>query len=249
MDEEQRAAEVRRLRRPSQIDRALTRAGIGLPALKLGAEIARARYANPRAWVRALLADGLVSQTQQRAFVRELDRVGVERGIDPTFSVTIGIARHIGIEPRPLRTALAQALASEAAQARGFVCYAVADRERVRPIVERFRGEGFDLWMDEDGIDVGDEWEASIATAINRGGPILVFATHALLTRDYPKSEIARALQLDLQVLVVELDEGLDLSNVALKLPRLQSAKWYKDSERAYQKVVRALRKRRAAKR
>ena len=47
-----------------------------------------------------------------------------------------------------------------------FISYAARDRERVLGLVERLRGAGVTVWIDQAGIDVSTMWSQEIVSAI-----------------------------------------------------------------------------------
>ncbi len=146
--------------------------------------------------------------------------------------------RHfLGVDHSALRVALKRELDAR----RAVVCYARADITRVEPIVERLRADGVSTWRDDDDIVLCDDWREAIREAIGAGGPLLVFATQHLLGREVPKDEIALAETRNVRIIVVELDHGLDLSLLSLRLERLQTAKWFEDESKAYSKLLHAL--------
>ena len=47
-----------------------------------------------------------------------------------------------------------------------FISYAARDRKRVFSLVERLRGAGVTVWIDQAGIDVSTMWSQEIVSAI-----------------------------------------------------------------------------------
>lgn len=58
-----------------------------------------------------------------------------------------------------------------------FVSYARADRDRVRPLVEALRAEGFSVWWDE-GLSSGEAWRAEIRRELAAARVVLVAWSH-----------------------------------------------------------------------
>jgi hypothetical protein len=81
------------------------------------------------------------------------------------------------------------------ARGRIFLCHSKQDREAVRTLYSRLRGDGLDPWLDEEDIPPGREWEPFIRAAIRDSAAVLVCLTaRAVSRRGFLYKEIRLAL-------------------------------------------------------
>ena len=98
-----------------------------------------------------------------------------------------------------------------------FVSYAHANTKAVFPIIAALHQRGFRIWYDE-GINPGEEWPDSIASAMGRAHVFLLFATPAAMASRHVRNEIAFAANCDLPCIVVYLEPTEVPPGVALQI-------------------------------
>ena len=75
-----------------------------------------------------------------------------------------------------------------------FVSYSSADRERVRPLVERLEQEGWSVWWDRH-IESGSTWDHEIEQALEGARCVVVLWTPAAVVSEWVRSEATEALE------------------------------------------------------
>lgn len=100
-----------------------------------------------------------------------------------------------------------------------FVSYATPDRDRVTIYFNDLSARGYDLWMDQSRLKVGQNWDFEIQRALNRASLILAFVSkNSIDRRGYVQREIKIALDKamekltsDIYVIPVLLDDDAPL--------------------------------------
>ncbi len=123
-----------------------------------------------------------------------------------------------------------------------FISYSHRDSDRVCPIIERLKKEGFNVWYD-DGIEPGSEWDENIANHISQCGYFIAFISENYLGSSNCKDELNFARDLDKDRLLVYLEEVALSGGMAMRMNRNQAIYWDKcaDKEKAYQKLFSAV--------
>lgn len=75
-----------------------------------------------------------------------------------------------------------------------FLCHASEDKSAVRSYRSRLVDVGFDVWLDEDRLLPGQDWDLEIRRAIKRSSSIVVFLSRHSQKRGYLQKELLRAL-------------------------------------------------------
>ena len=123
-----------------------------------------------------------------------------------------------------------------------FISYSHKDSDRVCPIIERLKKEGFNVWYD-DGIEPGSEWDENIANHISQCGYFIAFISENYLGSSNCKDELNFSRDLDKDRLLVYLEEVALSGGMAMRMNRNQAIYWDKceDKEKAYQKLFSAV--------
>ncbi len=90
-----------------------------------------------------------------------------------------------------------------------FVCYAHADAPIVYPEITTLHERGVNIWYDE-GIELGQEWRAEIAGALEKASSVLFYQSKTSIQSKNCVREIGYALDRDVPVVRVDL-EGSEL--------------------------------------
>ncbi|MCZ6643827.1 MAG: protein kinase [Gammaproteobacteria bacterium] len=103
-----------------------------------------------------------------------------------------------------------------------FVCYAHADRNVVYPEMKWLRDQGINVWYDE-GISGGTVWRSEIATAILKASRMLYYISPASLASDHCNREVIYALDKNIKLLPVYLEDVQPTGELDLALNRIQA--------------------------
>ncbi len=103
-----------------------------------------------------------------------------------------------------------------------FVCYAHADEKVVYPEIHWLYKHGVNVWYDE-GISAGKVWRAEIADAIQGAPKLLYYISKASLQSAHCNREIEYALDKELEIVPVYLDETELSPELDLALHRIQA--------------------------
>jgi hypothetical protein len=76
-----------------------------------------------------------------------------------------------------------------------FLCHASQDKSDVRGLYRRLRDNDFDVWLDEERLLPGQEWEHEIRKAVRRSDAIIIcLSQQAITKRGFVQKEIRLAL-------------------------------------------------------
>jgi len=110
-----------------------------------------------------------------------------------------------------------------------FVCYAHSDSEIVYPDLLELNQNGIHIWYDE-GITAGSSWRAEIATAIKGAKRFLFFISEASLQSTHCLREVDFALNNDIEMIPVYLEDASLPGELELVLNRVQALFREKDT-------------------
>ena len=103
-----------------------------------------------------------------------------------------------------------------------FVSYAHKDADKVLPLIDELRKNGFSVWYDQ-GIEAGTEWPEYIAESIKNCGVFLACISPASMQSNNCRNEINFALSLKKECLTVYLEETKMTAGMQLQLGSLQA--------------------------
>ena len=121
-----------------------------------------------------------------------------------------------------------------------FVCYAHSNAGIVYADLEDLHAEGINLWYDE-GISAGKSWRSEIATAIAGTRKLLFFISEDSLTSAHCLREVDYALNHDIEIVPVYLEDCVLPDELELGLNRVHALFRHTDS-RYLQHLLTALR-------
>lgn len=122
-----------------------------------------------------------------------------------------------------------------------FVCYAHADSGKVYADLIQVHNQGIQVWYDE-GIAAGSSWRAEIAAAIEGASKFLFYISEKSLVSSHCLREVDYALNHDIEILPVYLDDSSLPGELDLVLNRVQALHRAEDSD-YMQRLVGGLRK------
>jgi serine/threonine-protein kinase len=103
-----------------------------------------------------------------------------------------------------------------------FVCYAHGDAEAVYPEITWLKDQGFNIYYDE-GISPGSVWRDTLANSITGAGLLLFFVSPRSVDSVNCQREVAYAVDHDIPVLAVHLEETELPSGMDLTLSTIQA--------------------------
>lgn len=112
-----------------------------------------------------------------------------------------------------------------------FVCYAHKDAKSVYDDLGLLKDAGSNIWYDE-GISAGKSWRAEIATAIQGANKFVFFISKASLVSSHCLREIDYALDHNIEIIPVYLDDAILPKELALVLNRVQAL--FKKTDKMY---------------
>ncbi|MGB5164841.1 MAG: tetratricopeptide repeat protein [Woeseiaceae bacterium] len=121
-----------------------------------------------------------------------------------------------------------------------FVCYAHRDSKIVYPDLIVLRDAGVNLWYDE-GISAGKSWRAEIATAIAGTSKLIFFISEASLNSAHCLREVDYALNHDIEIIPVYIEDISLPGELELGLNRVQ-ALFRKTDSRYMEHLIGAIR-------
>lgn len=89
-----------------------------------------------------------------------------------------------------------------------FVSYSRKDSEIVHQVVTELEQEGFDIWIDRDGIESGDAFKHVIVKALNACKVVVFFASEASNSSPWTEKEIGIAVDNKLPIIPIRLDHS-----------------------------------------
>ncbi len=102
-----------------------------------------------------------------------------------------------------------------------FISYSRKDSEIVHRIVSELEQEGFDLWIDRDGIESGDAFKHVIVNALSTCKVVVFFASEASNASSWTEKEINVAIEEKLPIIPIRLDDSKYSPGVRLDLAGL----------------------------
>jgi len=125
-----------------------------------------------------------------------------------------------------------------------FLCHSSNDKAAVRQLYQMLLRGGFDVWLDEEMILPGQDWEREITHAVRHADTIIICLSHGSITKSgYYQKEIKLALDVADEKpdgAIFLIPARLEECDVPDRLARFQWVDLYKPPE--YSKLIKALR-------
>ncbi len=113
-----------------------------------------------------------------------------------------------------------------------FVCYAHNDSEIIYPEIDWLRQQGINLWYDE-GISAGKNWRAAIGDSLLGASHVLFYISTRSLKSEHCNREINLALDKNMEVVPIYLEEVELTSDLMVGLNRVHAL--HRDQDGNYQ--------------
>ena len=126
-----------------------------------------------------------------------------------------------------------------------FISYAARDRERVLGLVERLRGAGVTVWIDQAGIDVSTMWSQEIVSAIKSCKVMLLSISPNSTESENVVKELALASERKKPIIPVYLETAEIPETMEYQLAGIQRVEYFREKEDlAFKAMLRSLVKR-----
>ena len=126
-----------------------------------------------------------------------------------------------------------------------FISYATRDRERVLSLVERLRGAGVTVWIDQAGIDVSTMWSQEIVSAIKSCKVMLLSISPNSTESENVVKELALASERKKPIIPVYLETAEIPETMEYQLAGIQRVEYFREKEDlAFKAMLRSLVKR-----
>jgi len=119
-----------------------------------------------------------------------------------------------------------------------FSCYAHSDAQAVYKDLFQLNKHDLNFWYDE-GIGAGKSWRAEIADAIMGASKLLFFVSESSLASTHCIREVGYALDHDIDIVPVYLDDAKLPGELELALNRVQAL--FRESDARYIERIRPL--------
>lgn len=122
-----------------------------------------------------------------------------------------------------------------------FVSYARVDSRKVAELIGKLRADGFDLWIDEEGIEGAAFWRKEIVEAIQMCSAVLFFASKASCQSENVSKELALASDERKPILPIFIEDVQLPSEIRYQIAGLQHISLSGDRNRAHTQINAAL--------
>src|SRR6185503_8554052 len=87
-----------------------------------------------------------------------------------------------------------------------FISYSTKDRPHALALVERLRSSGYDMWIDQSGIDAATSWSKEIAEALEDCSTFMLLLSPNSLASENVAKELVVAAELKKHIIPIELE-------------------------------------------
>lgn len=118
-----------------------------------------------------------------------------------------------------------------------FICYARSDAAQVYPELVWLNEQGCNIWYDE-GISPGSDWTEALASSIERANAFIFFGSPASAVSKHCVAEIAYAIDNDIPIIAIYLEETLLSGGMKLRLNTHQAILMYQLDRGQYESTL-----------
>lgn len=112
-----------------------------------------------------------------------------------------------------------------------FISYSRKDSEIVKKFADELGKAGYSVWMDKDGIRIGDQFKEKIVSAIEEARTFLFFSSVASNASSWVIKEMNVAVELKKPIIPVKLDASVYNKSILLELAGVNFVQHNSDSE------------------
>lgn len=124
-----------------------------------------------------------------------------------------------------------------------FISYSRKDSELVLDIASKFSAEGYNVWIDRDGIESGDAFKSVIVKAIKRSKLFLFFSSKTANESPWTVKEVNMAVHLKKTIVPVKLDNTEYADSLLFDLVGLDYVSYYENPAQGLRELLRSLKK------
>lgn len=124
-----------------------------------------------------------------------------------------------------------------------FISYSRKDSEVVLDLANKFTGEGYNVWIDRDGIESGDAFKSVIVKAIKRSKLFLFFSSKTANASPWTVKEVNMAVHLKKTIVPVKLDDTEYDDSLLFDLVGLDYVSYYENPTQGLRELLRSLKK------
>lgn len=125
-----------------------------------------------------------------------------------------------------------------------FVSYSRKDSEQVLAIAKKLTEEGYNVWIDQDGIESGDAFKSVIVKAIKKSKIFLFFSSKTANESLWTVKEVNMAVHLKRFIMPVKLDDTEYNDSLLFDLVGLDYISYYENPAKGLRELVKAVKKR-----
>lgn len=124
-----------------------------------------------------------------------------------------------------------------------FIIYPRKDPELVLDIASKFTEEGYNVWIDRDGIESGDAFKSVIVKAIKKSKIFLFFSSKTANASPWTVKEVNMAVHLKKTIVPVKLDDTEYDDSLLFDLVGLDYVSYYENPSQGLRELLRSLKK------
>ena len=124
-----------------------------------------------------------------------------------------------------------------------FISYSRKNFRQVFEIVKHLSREGYNVWVDKDGIESGDAFKSVIVKAIKSSRVFMFFSSREANESPWTVKEVNMAVYLKKTIIPVKLDNADYNDSILFDLVGLDYVNYFANPSQSLQEIVRSLKK------
>lgn len=124
-----------------------------------------------------------------------------------------------------------------------FISYSRRDSEQVHKIADRLSQEGYNIWIDKDGIETGDAFKSVIVKAIKKSKLFLFFSSKTANESPWTVKEVNTAVYLKKIIIPIKLDSADYNDSILFDLVGLDYISYNDDPSKSMRELLKSIKK------